>query len=63
MMNLTGGYESDCRCYGKLVDVYKTSKLPFMETLLTLLFGAMAVVVKIAIVQRWHGRSIGITSG
>jgi len=49
----TGGYESDCRWYGKLVDVYKTSKLPFVERSLSLLFGAMAVAVKIAIVQRW----------
>ena len=53
----TGGFESDCRWYGKLVDVYKTSKLPFVETLLALLFGAMAVAVKIAIVQRLQGGS------
>ena len=56
----TGGYESDCRWYGKLVDVYKTSKLPFVETLLTLLFGTMAVAVKIAIVQRLQGEASGM---
>ncbi len=49
----TGGYESDCRWYGKLLESYQTSKLPFVDTLLGLLFGAMAVAIKIAIVQRW----------
>jgi hypothetical protein len=53
----TGGYEDGCRWYGKLVDVYKTSKLPFVETLLGLLFGAMAVAVKIAVVQRLQGKA------
>jgi hypothetical protein len=48
----TGGYEDDCRWYGKLADVFHTSKLPLVETLLGLLFGAMAVAIKIAIVQR-----------
>jgi len=56
----TGGYESDCRWYGKLVELYKTSKLPLVETSLGLLFGAMAIAVKIAIVQRWQGETIEV---
>lgn len=48
----TGGYEDNCRWYGKLAEVFHNSKLPLVDTLLTLLFGAMAVAVKIAIVQR-----------
>lgn len=48
----TGGYENECRWYGKLTEAYKTSKLPLVETLLALLFGAMAVAIKITVVQR-----------
>jgi hypothetical protein len=47
-----GGYEDECRWYGKLVEVYQTTAMPLIKTLLTLLFGAMAVGVKLAIVQR-----------
>ena len=48
----TGGYEDDCRWYGKLAEVCHSSKLPLVETLLTLLFGTLAVAIKVAIVQR-----------
>ena len=48
----TGGYDNDCRWYGKLAEMLHTSKLPFVETLLSLLFGAFAVAIKIAIIQR-----------
>lgn len=48
----TGGFEADCKWYGKLADVYKVSQLPLVDTLLTLLFGAFAVAIKLAIVQR-----------
>jgi len=48
----TGGYEDECRWYGKLAEASHTAKLPFVETLLTLLFGALAVALKLAIVQR-----------
>lgn len=48
----TGGYEDDCRWYGKLAEALHTAKLPFVDTLLSLLFGAFAVAIKIAIVQR-----------
>jgi hypothetical protein len=47
----TGGYEADCRWYGKVVDVYHTAKLPLVDTLLGLLFGAFAVAIKVRIVQ------------
>lgn len=48
----TGGYEADCRWYGKLAEVCKVPLLPLVDTLLTLLFGAFAVAIKLAIVQR-----------
>ena len=48
----TGGYDGQCRWYEKLAEACHTSKLPFVETLLTLLFGALTVAIKIAIVQR-----------
>jgi len=48
----TGGYEDECRWYGKLVDALKTVRLPLVETMLTLLFGAFAVAIKLAIIQR-----------
>jgi hypothetical protein len=47
----TGGYEDDCRWYGPLAGAYRTAKLPLVETLLGLLFGAGAVAVKVRIVQ------------
>jgi hypothetical protein len=48
----TGGYEDECRWYGKMAEVYRTTRMPLVTTLLTLLFGAMAVAVKLSIVQR-----------
>jgi len=48
----TGGYEVDCRWYGKLAEACHSSKLPFVTTLLVLIFGAFAVAIKVAIVQR-----------
>jgi len=48
----SGGYEYDCRWYGKLAQMVRSPKLPFVENLLALLFGAFAVAIKLAIVQR-----------
>jgi hypothetical protein len=48
----TGGYEDECRWYGKLVEIMRTPKLPVVDTLLTLLFGVFAVAIKLAIIQR-----------
>lgn len=48
----TGGYEAGCRWYGKLAEMFKTPTLPLVETYLTLLFGAFAVAIKLAILQR-----------
>jgi hypothetical protein len=53
----TGGYEDDCRWYAKLAEAVHIPKLPFVETLLTLLFGAFAAAIKLAIVQRLHSES------
>jgi len=48
----TGGYEDDCKWYGKLAEAVKTVRLPLVDTVLILLFGAFAVAIKLAIVQR-----------
>ena len=48
----TGGYEADCRWYAKLAEATHSPKLPLVETLLTLLFGAFAAAIKLAIIQR-----------
>jgi uncharacterized membrane protein len=48
----TGGFVDECKWYGKLADVRKVAVLPLVETLLTLLFGAFAVAIKLAILQR-----------
>ena len=48
----TGGYEDECRWYGKLAEVMRTPKLPLVDTLLTLLFGWFAIAIKLAVVQR-----------
>jgi hypothetical protein len=47
-----GGYEDDCRWYGKLAEVAHVATLPFAQTLLMLLFGAFAVAIKLAVIQR-----------
>jgi hypothetical protein len=57
----TGGYEGDCRWYDKLSEALHTSKLPLVETLLSLLFGAFAVAIKIAIVQRLQPETPRVT--
>ncbi|MEW6157964.1 MAG: hypothetical protein AB1813_11060 [Verrucomicrobiota bacterium] len=48
----TGGYEHECRWYDKIVEHFKTSPLPWINTLLALVLGALAIVIKIAIIQR-----------
>lgn len=48
----TGGFADDCKWYDKLAAVLKVSPLPLVDTLLSLLFGAFAVAIKLAIVQR-----------
>ena len=48
----TGGYHDTCHLYPKLTDTYKTQPVPLVSALLVMLFGAMAVAVKIALVQR-----------
>lgn len=50
----TGGYQDDCRLYGRLAASFNFVPQPIVQTLLTLLFGVMAVAIKIAIVQRLH---------
>ena len=46
----TGGYESSCRWYGKLCEVLQVSQVSSLSTILGLLFGVLAIVVKLHIV-------------
>jgi hypothetical protein len=46
-----GGYESDCRWYGALTRVLKTPKVPLVESGLNLVFGLLAVAVKLSVVR------------
>lgn len=48
----TGGYHDTCHLYAKLADTWKTQPVPLFTALLTLLLGALAVAVKLALVQR-----------
>jgi hypothetical protein len=58
----TGGYEDECRWYGKLAEAMRVPKLPLVETLLTLLFGVLAVAIKLAIIQRLQPAAPPVTS-
>ena len=49
-----GGYTDNCQLYGKLTDTYSTRPVPFFAALLTLLFAALAIAIKIALVQRFY---------
>ena len=48
----TGGYENECRWYGKLMEALEAPKLKWVSTALGLTFGVLAIVVKIHIVGR-----------
>jgi hypothetical protein len=52
----TGGFENDCRWYAKMAETFHCPKLPFVETLLALLFSVFAVAIKLTIVQRLQSR-------
>jgi hypothetical protein len=45
----TGGYENECRWYGKLVQVMDAPTLPLISTSLALVFGVLAVAIKLRI--------------
>jgi hypothetical protein len=47
----TGGYEDNSRWYGKVAEVYETQPLALATTLLGLLFGVLAVAVKVRLVS------------
>ena len=57
-----GGYTDNCQLYGKLTDTYSTRPVPFFAALLTLLFAALAIAIKIALVQRLypHPPTVGL---
>ena len=48
----TGGYEDGCRWYGKLAEVLGCERVVLVDSVLTCLFGAFAVAIKLAIIQR-----------
>ncbi|MCZ6795336.1 MAG: hypothetical protein O7J95_17155, partial [Planctomycetota bacterium] len=58
-----GGYENECRWYGKLMEALKTSPVALISTLLGIVFGVLAIAVKLTVVgelQRtgaWPARS------
>jgi len=58
----SGGYGDECHRYGKLVDSYSTAAVPLVQTLLTLLFGALAAGIKIALLQRWQPATARISA-
>lgn len=49
----TGGYEDECRWYGKLAEMFIVPTVPVIGTLLSLVFAVFAIGVKMAIVRRW----------
>jgi hypothetical protein len=53
-----GGFADDSRWYAAWAAAMNAPKLPFVETVLTLLLGVFAVIVKIAIVQRLQPETV-----
>jgi hypothetical protein len=45
----TGGYEDNSRWYGKVTEIYETQPLAPVTTLLGLLFGVLAIAVKVRV--------------
>jgi hypothetical protein len=48
----SGGFENQCRWYDKLTEITNAPKVALLSTLLGLLFGVLAIVVKLHIVTR-----------
>ncbi len=48
----TGGYEDNCRWYGQVMQVADSQTLPPVVMLLEMLFGLVAVTVKVTVVRR-----------
>ena len=45
----TGGYENECRWYGKLMQTMEAPTVALISTVLTLVFGVLAVAIKLRI--------------
>ena len=45
----TGGYENECRWYSKLMQVLETPALAVISTSLGLVFGVLAIAIKLRI--------------
>lgn len=50
----TGGYENECRWYGKLLETLNAPKLAAVATALGLIFGVLAIAVKLRIAEDEH---------
>jgi hypothetical protein len=48
----TGGYENECRWYAKVLQIYEVPALEVISTALGLVFGVLAIGVKLTIVGR-----------
>jgi hypothetical protein len=47
----TGGYENECRWYGKLMEALEVPKVAVISTALGFVFGVLAIAVKLRIVE------------
>jgi hypothetical protein len=52
----TGGYENECRWYGDLMKTVKAPKLAVLSTILGLVYGVLAIAVKLTIAERLPAR-------
>ena len=52
-----GGYENECRWYGAFMDAYGVAKVGVVVTALNLIFGVLAIAVKLTVVERLEALS------
>jgi hypothetical protein len=55
-----GGYEQNCRWYGEFMNAVGAAPVPVVGRLLWLIFGLLAVLVKISIVGRLAAMTMGV---
>jgi hypothetical protein len=58
----TGGYENECCWYGKLMEALEAPKVAVISTALGLVFGVLAVAVKLRIVEELE-RPVSVDAG
>ena len=52
-----GGYENECRWYGAFMDAYGVAKVGVVVTALNLIFGVLAIAVKLTVVEQLEALS------